>query len=169
MVQVILNTSVLKDMVENGSLGVLVKPQKNSHSGETNMFFSPSIGLELFNPQVTFVDLKTVVFTFSKVKDINLLIMLRYINKTLLSFLNPGEDQKVYDIFHETDTTFSLRCYIPSFRGKYSVKYFEDNEEKRFKVPKLNSFIPFVLIDIKNIWCSNNRYGFNLVLSEIKL
>jgi len=169
MFQVRLNTSTLKEMMESGSLTVMVKPQKNNQSGETNIFFSPSIGLELFNPKVTFVDLKTVVLTFNKSTDINLLIMLRYINKTLLSFLKPNDKQKVYDIFSESDTTFSLRCHLPSFKGKFSVKYFEDNEEKRFKYPKLNCTIPFVLIHIKNIWCSNNRYGFNLVASEIRL
>ena len=169
MFQVILNTSTLKDMMENASLNILVKPQKNSQAGETNLFFSPSLGLELFNPHVTFVDLKTVVLTFNKAKDINLLVMLRYINKTLLSFLKPNDDEKVYDLFSESDTTFSLRCYLPSFKGKFSVKYFEDNEEKRFKYPKLNSTLPFVSVHVKNIWYSNKRYGFNLVLSEIRL
>lgn len=168
MVKVILNTSVLKGLMENNALKIVRKIQKNN-ARDVNFFFSPSIGLELFNPQVSFVDSKTVVLTFCKSKDINLLIMLRYINKTLSSFLTPSDDQKVYDMFTETDTTFSLRCYLPSFKGKYCTKYYEDAEEKRFKFPRLNSTLPFVLLDIKNIWCSNNRYGYNLVVTEIRL
>lgn len=168
MVKVVLNTQVLKDLMERNALNVVRKTQKNS-ANDVNFFFSPSIGLELYNPQVSFVDLKTVVLTFCKGKDINLLIMLRYINKTLLSFLNPSEHQKVYDIFTESDSTFSLRCYLPSFKGKYSIKFYEDADEKRFKFPRLNSTLPYVLLDIKNIWCSNNRYGYNLVVTEIRI
>jgi hypothetical protein len=164
----ILNSEIINDLISTDTLQLIEKFQRGSGK---NYFFTPTIGIKLHNPKITWIDSfkKNISFSFNKYDNINLYIMLKHIN-TSLSYLykqkayNPTDN--IASFFYEKGNYFYIKCYLPNTNNKYQiVSMFNDNEEI-FTIPKVNSFYNTVVLDIRNIWEKNNQAGFNLELKE---
>ena len=74
---IILNSTVLNELIDNDVLKVLKKNQKIQ--GNCNYYFNPNIGFKLYGAKVRYVDKKSMVFEFDKYKCSSLLVLLNYI------------------------------------------------------------------------------------------
>jgi hypothetical protein len=168
---IILNSNVIKQLIENETFKILKKNQKLL--GNCNYYFTPNMGINLYNPKVKFVDKKFLVFEFTKKDSLLLLLLLRNINDVFLNELrskfSETFDKTIYNLFSEDDLTFTLRCYLPNNNGKYFVQVndSETGSNIPFKLPRVNINYNTAMIEIRNVWKKNETYGFNLELKYI--
>lgn len=167
---IILDSKVLSDLIYNNELKILKKKQQKPEN--SNYYFNPSLALNLWKSKVMFRNPKFIVLEFSKVEHINLLILLRDINIKLQNLLKKQNSElynkNIYNIMSETDDKFTIRCYLPNYKGKYLVKYFINNTEEVFRLPNINTVIDNCLIEIRNVWKTGDKCGFNIELKSIK-
>ena len=102
----------------------------------------------------------------------SLLILLRDINKKLQKLVKNKNSElfntDIYNIMSEIDNDkFTIRCYLPNFKGKHLIKYYVDKNEEMFKLPRVNTVIDNCIIEIRNIWKTNDKSGFNIELKSI--
>lgn len=164
---IILNSDILQELIISKTLKIIKKSQKISNN--SNYYFTPSIGIKLYNPKIMYSNLKSVVFEFDKYEFLNLLQLLRSINDKLQYKLKHDYselfDKEIYNIMSERDDKFTIRCYLPHKNGKYFIK---SNESSfGFKLPKSNCVLDEALIEIRNVWCNDGKYGFNLELKSV--
>ena len=83
--RLILNSEIMNDLIKTDILKFLEKYQRGG-SGK-NYFITPTIGIKLYNPKITWIDnyKKNIAFSFSKHDNLNLYTMLKYINNSLVS------------------------------------------------------------------------------------
>lgn len=164
---IILNADVLDNIVSDDVLKILKRSQKII--GNCNYYFTPNIGLNLYNAKVKFVDKKCIVFEFDKYKHIQLLGLLRRINDVLKSLVRSKFselfEKEIYDLFSENENVFMLRCYLPNYNGKYSI---ETNFGK-FNIPRVGCCYDIATIEIRNIWKNKEIYGFNNELKSVRI
>lgn len=162
---IILNSEVLDSLIRDDILKILKKNQKIA--GNCNYYFTPNIGLNLYNAKVKFVDKKFIVFEFEKYKHLGLLGLLKRINEVLKTKVRTNNselfEKAIFDLFNEDDNVFSLRCYLPNYNGKYSI---ETNFEK-FNIPRVGCCYDIATIEIRNIWKNNEKHGFNCELKRV--
>lgn len=165
----ILNSEIMNDLVSTDTLKLIEKYQRGG-AGK-NYFFTPTIGIKLYNPKITWVDpyKKNVAFSFSKIENLNLHIMLKHFNKALSSIYkqkayNPIDNMSPF--FYEKGDYFYIKCYLPNTNKKYQITSFLNNEEEPFIIPKVGCSYNTVIVDIRNIWEKDNHAGFNLELKE---
>lgn len=167
----ILNSEIMNDLVSTDTLKLIEKYQRGSGK---NHFFTPTIGLKLYNPKVTWVDpyKKNLAFSFSKNNNLNLYTMLKHINTSLSSIYK----QKAYNpidnissFFYEKGEYFYIKCYLPNTNKKYQIISFFNDSEEPFNVPRTGASYNTVIVDIRNIWEKDNHAGFNLELKETYL
>jgi hypothetical protein len=170
---IILNSDVIKQLTHNDVFKILKKNQKVL--GNCNYYFTPNMGISVYNPKIKFVDKKFVVLEFIKRDSLSLLLLLRHINDVFLNKLreNFSEtfDKTIYNLFSEDDLAFTLRCYLPNNNGKYFVQT-EDSDtglKIPFKLPRVNTNYNQSMIEIRNVWKKNETYGFNLELKYVSL
>lgn len=167
---IIVNSELLTDLLKNNTITILKKRQKDSN--DSNYYFTPNIGLNLWNAKIMFINSKFLVLEFNKIDHINLLTLLRYVDSSLQKLLKSKNSElfnvDIYSIMSETEDKFTIRCYLPNYRGKYLIKYYVNDSDELFKLPKLNSIIDNCVIEIRNVWGKNNKYGFNIELKSIK-
>lgn len=167
---IILTSEILTELIQNKTLKIMKKHQKNSD--DSNYYFTPSIGMNLYKPKVIFINAKFIVFEFDKYECLNLLQLLRTINNKLQYKLknNYSElfDKDIYNIMSENDKTFTIRCYLPQKNNKYYIK----SPDTSFKLPRLNVCLDSAFIEIRNVWTqntnSNFKGGFNIELKAIE-
>jgi hypothetical protein len=164
----ILNSEVMNDLISTDTLKLIEKPQRGS-SGK-NYFFTPTIGLKLYNPKITWIDplKKNISFSFNKYDNFNLYTMLKYINKSLVSIYkkqayNPIDN--VSPFYYEKGDYFYIKCYLPNINGKYHITSLFNNIQENFTIPRVGYSYSAIVLDIKNIWEKDNA-GFNLELKE---
>jgi hypothetical protein len=162
---IILSSAILSEL----KLDIFRRRQKNIENN--NFYFTPNIGIKLYTAEIIIVTPKYVVFKFDKIKDLNLLTLFRNINNFLQSKIkyNFGEffNKNVYSIASEYEEYFTLRCSLPAHNGRYHIKYYEDNEQKIFKLPKIGTKYGCVTLEIRNVWENNKDVGFNIEVKEI--
>lgn len=163
---VILTSSLLSEL----EINVFRKRQKNIEN--SNFYFTPNIGLKLYNAEIMIVTSKYIVFKFDKVKDLNLLTLFRNISRHLqykikTRFGIDFSNKNVYDMVSEQESTFTLRCSLPNNNGKYYIKYYENNELKFFKLPRIGTRYDCVTIEIRNVWENEKGYGFNIEIKQV--
>ena len=114
---------------------------------------------------------KYVVFKFDKVKDLNLLLLFRNVNdflhRKIKNHFGDFFSKNIYQMVSENEDNFTLRCSLPNYNSKYHIKYYEDNEQKIFKLPKINTKYACVTLEIRNVWETDKGVGFNIELKEI--
>ena len=169
---IIINSEVLSELINSEQLKIVKKRQQNVDN--FNYYFSPSIGLNLWRSKVMIVNPKFIVFEFNKIEHMNLLILLRDINNKLQKLVKKQNSElfntDIYNIMSEIDDDkFTIRCYLPNVRGKHLIKCYIDNKEETFKLPRLNTIIDNCIIEIRNIWCINNKSGFNIELKSTSI
>lgn len=165
----IINSSVLSELVQTDTLKIVKKSQKISGC---NYYFTPNLSLQLYNAQVMFVTPKFVVFKFDRVQHASLLGLLKSINNTLLYELRRRYselyEKDIYHMYSETDTDFTIRCFLPNSRDKYHVTVTNNqNEQLLFRIPKVNASYDIATVEIRNVWVNGERRGFNLELKSV--
>lgn len=160
------------ELLDNLDLKIMKKNQKDTNN--TNYYFTSLIGLNLYNAKVIVSNTKFLVLQFDKIKNYNLLLLLRKTNNFLQNELKKRYselfNENIYSLVSESDKddTFSIRCYLPSYKGHYNIKYDLDGIQP-FKLPKVNHIINIATVDIRNLWKSNDVLGFNLELKSVKI
>lgn len=162
---IILNSEILNNMVKDDVLKILKKNQKVV--GNSNYYFHPSIGINLYKPKVKFLDKKFIVFEFEKYSNIGLLELLRYINTVLQNNtknkFSELFDKDIYNLFNEDDETFTIRCHLPNYNGKYAI----GTDYGRFNLPRIGCCYDMTVIEFRNIWKNGEKYGFNIELKRV--
>ena len=162
---VILSSSILSEL----DLVVFRKRQKNIEN--SNFYFTPNIGMKLYSAEIMIITPKYVVFKFDKVKDLNLLMLFRNVNdflhRKIKNHFGDFFSKNIYQMVSENEDNFTLRCSLPNYNSKYHIKYYEDNEQKIFKLPKINTKYACVTLEIRNVWETDKGVGFNIELKEI--
>jgi hypothetical protein len=140
---------------------------------DENYFLSPPIFIKLKNPKITEIKSKYIVFKYDDLEEETL--------KTLSdNILQSFKNEMLLD---ETEIlnpicTQLIRCTLPIPWSPYQKKYFKYsfNFYKNEKLSVItsdnvnslkNEEINKVIIEVKNIWKSNNKYGFNCLLKDI--
>lgn len=169
-----INSKILNELVSEQKLAILKKPQKKA--GNINYFITPSLCLELYNAKVVFSTPSYIVFEFDKVQHVNLLSMLQSIDKQLQYYLRTSfhidnEQVQIHQIYFDKESTFTIRCSLPSFGRHPSIKYLVyadvNGEDCPFKVPRNNIILTKISVDIRNFWESQSRIGYNLELKRV--
>lgn len=167
---IILNSEVLSELINNNNINILKKNQKDSNN--SNYYFNPSMGLNLWRSKVIFTNPKFIVLQFKIVDNINLLTLLRNIDTRLQRLLKSKYSElfnvDIYSIMSERDDIFTIRCHLPNYKGKYFIKNETDNGDSVFKLPLLNATIDHCMIEIRNVWQTDKKYGFNVELKSVK-
>lgn len=164
---IILNSEVLDNIVNDNTLKILKRNQKIE--GNCNYYFTPNIGLNLYNSRVKFVDKKFIVFEFDKYKNFSLLALITRINDVLKNKVRSDYSElftkEIYNLFSEDENTFTLRCYLPNYNGKYSIY----TNFGKFNIPRVGCCYNVVTIEIRNIWKNGDKYGFNNELKSVSM
>lgn len=158
------SADTLRTLCEHGKLGISQKEQPQGY----NYYFTPPLRLTLYSPKVVVSTSSYIVLQYDKYEKEKLFNMLRSISSQLKAHLKRcfpiRSEINVYDMFMEQSMTFTIRCSLPHV-GK---KYFIETTTPPFRVPRSNEHLHCVGIDIRNMWESNNRIGFNLELKHIE-
>lgn len=164
---IILTSDILNELITSKKLKIIKKTQKISEN--SNYYFTPSLGINLYKPKITFIKSNFIVLEFDKYEFYNLLKLLQNINDKLQNKLKNEYselfNQDIYNIISEQENTFTLRCHLPNKNGKYFIKCNESTIG--FKLPKVNSYLDSALVEIRNVWCYDSKYGFNIELKSI--
>lgn len=167
--RILLNSEILNNLYNTKSLVLSKKFQKNSAG--INYFFCPTIGLKLYNPQVSWVDAsnKNLSFSFNKWENITLLKLLVYIHDTLTEIYNDSAyngPKILAPFFFEKDDKFYIRTYLPKVKGHFGIKSVFNEIQDKFNIPRKDCIYNYIIIDFRNIWESDNRAGYNIELKE---
>lgn len=153
------------------NIKILKRNQKTQ--GNANYYFSPIISFELYNAKVIFINPKFLVFEFDKYKCSTLFNLLQKSYNVLQNELkkNYSElfDKNIYSFIAEQETTFTIRCHLPNKNGKYFITCKDINQnDLKFNLPRSNINYSMVIIEVRNLWSNNDKYGFNIELKHIK-
>jgi hypothetical protein len=167
---IFINSQSIIELKNNKDLTFQKKSQKIASN--TNYYISPNLKIKLFNPQVIFIDRKYLVLSFNKEKYASLLNLLKTTNNNIYSALEEkfvlDKNKTAYSIVSESESYFTLRCSLPHFKNKYFIKCkFEDEQDVPFTFPKKNIFLKCIYVDIRSIWETSEKRGFNLEIKFI--
>jgi hypothetical protein len=166
----LLTSESLTNLIQEGKLNILKKSQKLG----TNYFFTPTIGIKLYNPKVIFTDRKNITFQFDKRTNLNLYKMLEYINSILMKkYKNSSQTipELNYNLFSENDDYFNIRVFLPYSKGKYDIQVLDNQSHAEFtpfRIPNKGAVYDIIVVEIRNIWEQPSRSGFNLELKSIE-
>lgn len=167
----IVTHELLNALERENELNVVKKEQTGAIVG-LNYFISPKLSIRLYKPKVLFVNPKSITLEMSKINT-GLLGLLRRCDTMIMGKIDEQDKQEKikYNIFYENENnnTFCLRCYLPAYKSKYLIKYVVEGNESIFKLPNTNCQLDEVIIDIRNVWISNNKIGYNLELKYIHI
>lgn len=145
---------------------------KNNFS---NYFFGPNVSIKISSAKITWMDSKSISFTFEKTGDksqINLLELLKKINNYLLILYNKYKDSRGHIllkeqpcIFYEKDNVFFVKCNLPNVNGKYLIT---NSDDTKFYKPLLNTIYKSVILDVRNIWETGCKCGYRLELKVVE-
>lgn len=167
----IVTGEILKKIHEEKTLKFIKRKQKNMDS--YNYYITPNLSIELFNPKVMIVTPKYIVFEYKKHEILNLFSLLQYTNNTILNIIKmyTRTDLKTtYNLYSEVDDNITIRCSLPQKNNKYLIDNIDmyTLEKRTFFLPKRDICINRVIIDIRNLWETNDKIGYNLELKSIK-
>ncbi len=155
----------------NQQLYVSRKSQRTA--GNYNYYFTPSIGLTLYNGKVLFPDDKSFVLEFPKSSCLSLYHLLLNTGKWLEDSIKRNFIDSFslchglcFENFKEVNDTFRIRV---NFGNSKNIKvYDESGDQIRFTVPNKNAILQECTVEIKNAWKQNGVLGYNIELREIK-
>lgn len=171
MSNLIISSEILKKFHEDKSLKLIKRKQKNIDN--YNYYITPNLSIELFNPKVFIVTHKYIVFEYKKHEVLNLFSLLQSTNNTILNLLKiytQTELKTTYNLYSIVDDTITIRCSLPQKNNKYLIDNIDmyTFEKRQFYLPKKGININSVIIDIRNIWETDDKIGYNLELKSIK-
>lgn len=160
----------LLELCKSGEIGIFRKAQ--TQSGNYNYFITPNCRMELYGGKVKFIDIKYIVIEYNKSSHLSLLLMLKTMHEHLVKSIKlvyPNNDKtNWYPMHSETDTSFSIRCYLPQAKGSYSIESYFENAKIPFKLPRTGCNIQSASLDIRNIWELNKKMGYIIDLKIVK-
>lgn len=161
-----MNAESLREAITTKELAFFKTNQKNSNN--INYFFTPTISINLYKCKVIYRTNKNITIQFDKILNKSLYLMLSSMHNQLSAFVNINTDnKKFYPIVYETDTKFSIQCYLPHKIDKYFISCTFDKEECAFTLPNINSYLDMVNIEIRNIWETKDKIGYNIEIKKI--
>jgi len=162
---IIVTGNTLKNLTENGGLKIARRRQKKE-GDNYNYFVSPKLMLEFHNGIVSYAAPTYIVIQYQKVTHIGLLSFLRYVSECFKRLVKPYvvNEKTIYNLYLEKEDTFSVRCHLPRNGKGYTFKVVDSctKKEIEYTVPNKNVTIDYALVDIKNLWESSEKIGFNL-------
>lgn len=166
-----LNSEVIKELCNNNEITIIRKTQKTS--GNYNYFLSPNLSIDLYGGKAMIITSDYIVLEFSKVEKPALYYMLKTVDKYILNYLKEcfsiSDKNTIYSLYSETDLLFTLRISLPHYKYKYSIKCFDHSDNQiPFRLPNTGAILTECVLDIRNLWNSNNRIGYNLQLKKMK-
>ncbi len=166
-----LNTEILNELKTDSTFTFFRKVQRNTNN--YNYFTTKKTCLKLYNCKVVYVDTKTITLQFEKKSSLSLLILMRAVHHFLRDKLNSltnltQTNKTFYSLVVEGDDTFTIRCYLPHHNRKYFIDGFDETGNKTdFILPRINNVLTCVCIDIRNIWETTDKLGYNLEVKSI--
>lgn len=150
------------------TLKIMKRAQKSNDS--FNYFISPKLVLHLYKAKVVYCNSSYIVLGYSKFESLSLLTLLRHSSQVLKnkiedSFIIP-KSKEFFGIAQETEETFRVRCSLSNKNITLIDSY--TNRQIPFRLPKANSILDVVKIQIKNVWETPEKVGFNVELYEIR-
>lgn len=148
---------------------------------DENYFLNPCIEMILSNVSLHELNVKYLILKCTE-NDVEKLDMIskKIIEKFRNFVILPNSSQHIYDIGKEY-----IRCSLPTvwrncnnFHNKYTIYHYNCDFYLNNEKIKINSnsivdikkyHINKIIVEIKNIWKSNERYGFNNVIKSIYL
>lgn len=167
MNKIILNSEILDELI----ISISKYMNKNNYY---SYYFSPNIAIRLFSAKVSWMDNNSISFCFEKHHNLNLLTLLRNINSKLIHIYEKYKDSRGFILsddkpclFYEKEDNFYIKCNLPKTNNKYHIKC---NDNKPFTKPNIGAVYKCIIMDIRNIWESQNskHMGFKLELKEIE-
>lgn len=165
----ITSASQFREMIETGQISIMKKRQKISGY---NYFLSPNIGFKLYGAKVLSSDPNYLVLGFDTAKDASLLSLLKYVDDKIKDYLKTSyivESTVFHNIYKHLDKepTFSIRCYLPHLGNRYFTECTSDDKQVGFNIPRKFATIDSAYVEIRNVWESNNRLGYNIELKSV--
>lgn len=165
-----LSSAILTNLMRENAIVINRKSQKTKDN--YNYYVTPNVGLKLYNARVLACTSRFIVLRFERRDSINLLILLKYVSESLIYLVKqqyPDEYKTTYDIHVDQEDYFTVRCYIPCTNGKYHINQHVDGQDVRFTIPRVNTTIKELDVDIRNLWKDNGKLGFNVEVKEITI
>ena len=162
---VLLNKELIVELKTSRSIFIVTKHQKNI----INYFFSPSIGIKLYDCKISWKDSKNISFVFNKYTNSGLFNLLKFINTILNELYNDNcfdTPKKVAPFIYEKEDSFYIRCFV---NPKKVISKFENEEISAFHFPQTNATYKEATIVFKNIWEDKSRAGYNIELYSVKI
>ena len=138
-----------------------------------NYFLSPSFEIKLYNPKIIEINQKYIVFKYcdndeERLKNISDSIINSFKNSILLSsdtIINPLCTQYIRCTLPIPWSPYKKSHYrylFDTYKGNTKYNIHSDNIKTL-----LNYNLNKIIIDVKNIWKSDNKYGFNCIIKDI--
>lgn len=168
---IFITSEVLSKLIADKNISIIKKSQKTSDY--YNYFITPTLTIRLFNPMIIVSNPKYFVLSFEKSNNLVLLSMLKNIHEKLMFFIKSNyyirDGNKLKHPIHvESEEYFTIRCSLPHFNNKYFIKCdFEDEKNVKFTLPRQKIKVKSIHLDIRNIWETNNKIGYNLEVKYI--
>lgn len=144
----------------------IIKRSQNKSIRDCNYYFTPNLTIPISDAKVLITNEKFLVFEFDKKKHLNLFNLLKNINEKLKYKLKNNynelyhlNDNEFHNLFSDLVNTFTIRCHLQNKNGIYYIK-----SKSSFKLPNINHIYDNILLEIKNVWSHNSKYGFNIEL-----
>lgn len=155
-----------------------IRKKQSNNNNETilaneNFFLSPSYEIKLNNPKIVEINQKYIVFKYNddeqdKLKNLSDNIINSFRKSILLSsetIINPL-------------CTQYIRCTLPTPWSPYKKSHYrylfntyKNNLKYNIHSDNIKTLINYnlkkVIIEVKNIWKSDNKYGFNCIIKEL--
>jgi hypothetical protein len=77
-------------------------------------------------------------------------------------------EKQDFGIVYETEESFTIRCYIPHSGSKYHVICKEGDSDVLYCKPRSGCKYNSVVLEIRNIWETDIKRGYNIELKETK-
>ena len=159
------------------SLRFTRKKQSNTNNNiilsNENFFLNPSIEIKLHNPKIIEINSKYIVFKYDPqdevmLKEFSNNIIERFKNSVVLdedTVMNPLCTQYIRCTLAIPWSPYKKTHY------RYTFDFYDKNQRIAINsdnIKNLNNYeLKKIIIEVKNIWKSFNKYGFNCVLKEI--
>jgi hypothetical protein len=164
---ILLSSNVLTEIVNNTGINI----QRKLVKGTSNYYFTPNMGVKLYNAQVSEVNPKYIVFKYKLIEATTLHTLLSFINSTFKASVNHlvKKGKPFYNLFNSSDDYFYIRCHLPYKYGRYFTSYTVDGVDTPFKLPRPGLVYSQVVFEIRNVWETTEKAGFNLEVKQIVL
>lgn len=138
-----------------------------------NYFLSPPVFIRLKNPKIIDITQKYIIFKYNESEE-------EALKELSNSILNHFKNELLVDDSTHLNPlcTFTIRCTLPipwspykKKYFKYSVDFYKNEQPYAITSDNINNLknekVEKVVIEVKNIWKSDNKYGFNCLLKDM--